>query len=574
MGNNHYKIVDFFKKHYGYTISFVFLISVCIYICIKKDNIYIQIWDNLDSNIAWLKMLKDNKAIFTSSIEIPFLGGINRDYLYSQFSFYTVLYYIFPVYYAFVIGWFLKVIISIVGMNLLCQEITKNDKYRNIFIISGLIYGLTATFPTAAFGFATLPIVFYLLIKIYNKPSTKYLIYLLIYPIFSDLFTFGVFIIGYIFIFFVIDFIKNKKPKWILLLSMLTLLIGYILVNYKLLYLLLFSSSNTIKNDGAQLEYNYSIFKLLVSTIKVMINGIDHASASQKYFILPFSILYEVYLIIKSIYNRNIKNLLLDPIVYILILICFNCFVYSLDSFGPFKNLISCTIPFLGEFSFARTVWLNPFLWCLLLALILAKINTKKISTIICCISLFTVIMSNDRYNVVGTNIRKVIGLSTPKGTETTYNDYYSEELFKKIKRDIHYNDEWCVAFGMHPAVIEYNGFHTLDGYLSYYSADYKNKFRKIIEPELEIDEEHRDYYDSWGGRAYIFSMETSYNTWKNEYQNEKANIYIDIDAFRSLKGKYVLSRVEIANYKEIGFRFVKKYSDDNSSYSIYLYES
>ena len=29
---------------------------------------------------------------------------------------------------------------------------------------------------------------------------------------------------------------------------------------------------------------------------------------------------------------------------------------------------------------------------------------------------------------------------------------------FSEIKKQIGYNGEWSVAFGMHPAVIEYNG--------------------------------------------------------------------------------------------------------------------
>ena len=78
--------------------------------------------------------------------------------------------------------------------------------------------------------------------------------------------------------------------------------------------------------------------------------------------------------------------------------------------------------------------------------------------------------------------------------------------MFEEIKEEIEYDGEWSVAYGMHPAVLQYNGIATLDGYLGFYEQEYKEAFRKVIAPALESNEWSRAYFDDWGARAYVFS--------------------------------------------------------------------
>ena len=75
---------------------------------------------------------------------------------------------------------------------------------------------------------------------------------------------------------------------------------------------------------------------------------------------------------------------------------------------------------------------------------------------------------------------------------EMNYKEFYSVDLFQEIKEDIGYTGEWSVAYGIHPAVLEYNGIATLDGYLGFYTQQYKEDFRKIIAPALERIEASR----------------------------------------------------------------------------------
>ena len=163
------------------------------------------------------------------------------------------------------------------------------------------------------------------------------------------------------------------------------------------------------------------------------------------------------------------------------------------------------------------------------------------------------------------------------KGVEVenlNYREFFSEALFDEIKEDIGYDGEYSVAYGMHPAVLSYNGISTLDGYLGFYPQEYKEAFGAMIAPATERVEEWDTYFWDWGARAYIFSG-SGENTWNPVRTMQVADdrLYIDADVFRQLGGKYLFSRIEISNAPELGFALAGTYSGEGSPYTIYVYE-
>ena len=100
------------KNNWSYISIVFFFIVTLTYIVIKGEGIYIQIHDNLDSNIAWLKMLKDNHLFWKIYAKVPFLRGINRNYLYSEWKAYSWLYMLLPTFIAMVVGWYGKIMID------------------------------------------------------------------------------------------------------------------------------------------------------------------------------------------------------------------------------------------------------------------------------------------------------------------------------------------------------------------------------------------------------------------------------------------------------------------------------
>lgn len=146
--------------------------------------------------------------------------------------------------------------------------------------------------------------------------------------------------------------------------------------------------------------------------------------------------------------------------------------------------------------------------------------------------------------------------------------------MFEQAKKEIGYEGEWSVAYGFHPAILEYNNIATLDGYLGFYDQSYKEAFREVIAPALLRVPATKDYYDTWGARAYLYSgTDLSIVAATRSYQVTDNNIYINTDALKGLGGKYIFSRIELANAKEEGLVSLGSFETEKSPYVLYIYE-
>ena len=156
-----------------------------------------------------------------------------------------------------------------------------------------------------------------------------------------------------------------------------------------------------------------------------------------------------------------------------------------------------------------------------------------------------------------------------------TYNAFYSENLFRQIDTFIGKpkNSYGVVSIGIHPSIARYNEFNTLDGYLPIYSLEYKHKFRKIIEKELEKNKKLKKYYDEWGSRCYVFSSQLGKNWLNTKGNNPTINIELNTDVLYDMGGKYIFSANKISNEKDNNVELLKVFEEKSSSWEIYLYE-
>ena len=193
----------------------------------------------------------------------------------------------------------------------------------------------------------------------------------------------------------------------------------------------------------------------------------------------------------------------------------------------------------------------------------------------IVCLAALAVILTPTRYNDLYSTCynRAYEHFHGTEVDELTYEQFYAEALFEEIKEDIGYQGEWAAAYGLHPAVLEYNGIATLDGYLGFYSQQYKEDFRKIIAPALERMEATRIYYDDWGARAYLYSGTdlSIVSATKTVYATDD-NIYMDPEAFRALGGKYIFSRIQLANAAEVDLELLGEYRAEDGSMTLWVY--
>lgn len=543
------------------------------------DKNYITIHDNLDLFIPHLKMLKLSGTFFTHGDTLPILGGVTRNDFGSEFYLYNLLFALLPDYYAYITGYFLSIAISMASIYLLAKDALPDYKtYKPFILFFGMIYGILPVFPTYGIAFASIPLIVLLLRKIYRSKNICYYILLFFYPVVSYFSYFGFFILAYLVLFTLGDWIRKKKPNTGLLIAIPVLFAGYALLEYRLFSSMLFSDTVTIRSTMNMGDLN---FKEIMGTIwDGFINSTFHAGDSHKYFVLPIVLLYFVIHNFFYVKRKEWKKITSDIFNLLFLLILFNSVIYGIYYFKPLRELITKLLPPLEGFQYYRTIFFNPFLWYVLLFLIVKRLYEKGRQITACMISIlallavvFTPANYNDFYNTCYYNAYQL--LKQKPVDMLNYHEFYSEELFTLIKEDIDYNGEYAAAYGFHPAVLTYNGISTLDGYLGMYSLGYKENFRKIIAPALERSDYYRNYFDTWGARAYIFPGfdSNSYLPSKNLTLPD-SNLYIDTEAFKALNGVFLFSRFEISNAKELSLSLVGKYTEETSPYVIYVYQA
>ncbi len=566
------------KKWYWILTVLIIIGELGIFLIAGEQHTYIGIHDNLDIHITDYKLLKDNHAFFVQKADMPLLGGISRDFLLSEFYLYSLLYFILPTFSAYITGYFLKIVIALCGGYLLGKDILK-EKFKEvewIVVLGSLTYGLLPLYPAFSFSFASIPLLIYLIRRLEKNDGKRYYLYLFLYPVVSYFTFFGPFIVGYFTIYFIYESIKTRKFKTNLLLGICLLSLGYILIEYRLFRLIFLSGEPTIRNTMVFLNRDMlGIIKLIFDGF---VNSMFHCEDLHKIVVLPIVFISLIVVNVGYIKRGERKLILKDRINQVFLLIFANCLVYGLRECRIFRETFYKLLPPLNGWQFDRTIFFNPFLWYLEIVLIAIRVVRTKfrilapvVIGVVFIIVIGTQSLYNDFYNTIYVNAYRIV-----KGTESetlSYGEFFSTKLFEEIKEDIDYKGEYAIAYGYHPAVLTYNKIATLDGCLSHYYQSYKEKFREIIAPALDESDIARKYYDEWGGRAYIFSTTTE-SVWLPLRTKEVSdhNIYIDIDAFEKLGGKYIFSRITIDNASDLGLICINSYTEDSSPYTIWVY--
>lgn len=568
------------------------------------ESSYIAVHDNLDLFVAQFQMMKNTDSFFAHGVDVPFLGGITRDNLPSELSLYTLLYALLPSFAAYVVGYLAKVLVAIGSVWLLAKEWYAEafDEYKPLVALMGLAYGVLHMFPAFGIPFASIPLVIYLGLRIYRKPSKKLYLALFVYPFLSYFSYFGFFILAYLVVAVIWLWIRDKKFPGSLIGAVFVLGAGYVVFEYRLFGVMLFSDVETIRST--MVEANLSADEIVAQSVDVWRHGMFHAESVHDRFVWWICMGYFLYLNGRYIVKKNWKGIFHDIYNLLMLVLVFNSVVYGIYNWGAFRGLVETVIPLLEGFQFNRTVFFSPFVWYAAFFVVLqrfyaagnvrikwrigknesvesdnmkADVNWMRVAAnLLALASIAVILLAPTRYNDLLTTCRnKALEILKDKeNNDMNYEEFYSTELFEEIKADIAYNGEWSVAYGIHPAVLEYNGIATLDGYLGFYSQQYKEDFRRIIAPALERVEASRIYYDDWGARVYLYSgTDASVVSATKSFTVTDQDIYIDAQAFEELGGRYIFSRIELTNTQEAGLRLVSTYESEESPYVIYLYE-
>ena len=569
------------KNWYILFIAALLCLQAGVFLVFREES-YIRVHDNLDLFVTQLQMMKNTDTFFSHDVLLPMLGGISRNNFGSEFSLYNILYYFLPAFWAYIIGYGLKIIIGIFSFCLLAKDIygEKYDRYRPIILLLGTAYGLIPVFPAYGIAFTSVPIIVYLLRRIYIKADKWLYLGVFLYPLLSYFSYFGIFLLAYIVCAIVILWIRDKKfPKGIAI-SLFILAAGYIVFEHRLFKEMLLSDVITIR--GTMVNPSLSFTENVKYVWDVFCRTNFHEQDSHMYLVLPVCMIGVILVNIGYVRRKEYRKILTDSCNLCLLIIVINCIIYGFYFWKEFRDLVETLIPQLTGFQFSRFTFFNPFLWYSLLFLLIRRLYdyrkkwAKGLANIIAAAAILIVMfvpqMYNDFYYTCYYNAYSII--KQKPVNDLNYEEYYSQELFEYIKEEIGYDGEWSAAYGMNPAILQYNGIATVDGYLGMYSQEYKEAFRKVIAPALETAEGNRAYFDDWGARAYLFSGsdENTYVPYR-ELNLQDFELKIDPDAYRAIGGQYIFSRIEISNKEELGLSLKGTYSHETSPYTIYLYE-
>lgn len=553
-----------------------------LYLLLGEDSV-IAVHDNLDLFIPQFQMMKNDNSFFTHGSNARFLGGISRDVLPSEFSLYTLLYWLLPSFAAYITGYFLKILIAVCSCVLLAKEVLREDytDKKALVYLCGFAYGILNVFPTFGIPFASIPLLVFLLIRIMKKPSACWYVALFFYPVLSYFSYFGLFLLAYMVLALVLIWIRNRKFPGRMLGAIVVLSMGYVACEYRLFSMMLFGNEQTIRSTIDVGSYGASEILSLIG--ESFTKGMFHAQSDHTWLVLPVCVGYFLYLNIRYLVKGNGKGIFHDSYNLLMLILVLNSVIYGIYYWEPLRTLVEAICPPLTGWQFNRTIFFNPFVWYCSFFVVLKRLydaNRKYArlwAELLAVAATLVILCSDTRYNdLYHTCVNKVYEqIKGQQADALTYREFYSTELFEKAKEDIQYCGQWSAAYGFYPATLEYNGIATLDGYLGFYEQSYKDEFRKMIEPALDRVEESRDYFDSWGARAYLYSgTDVSIVNASRNYEVTDHDLYLNLDQFKKLGGRYLFSRIELSNADESGLSLAGVYTDDHSPYTLYVYQT
>ncbi|WP_132746927.1 DUF6044 family protein [Scopulibacillus darangshiensis] len=549
--------------HNNKRILLAFLI-ILIYVApyfILGQNAHVRIHDNLDSNVAWYRILGHSSTLFAPiGTTIPqIINGLPRGDLYSQFYGIVLLNVYLPPMVAYGLNELITRVFAFIGMYLLLKDhFFKKDASSIILVGTALTFALIPFWPSGMLSQLGMPLALWAFLNIRARKSTwrDYLILTLL-PFYST------FVLGFFFflsvmgVLWLVDVIRKKAWNWRFFFSIAYMTIIYLAIEYRLVFSLLLPHEPTSRTEFV--ESTLSLQHTLLLFLKNLVIGHNQDQDLHTPIILPLVLLVIVMIWRKGLW-KNEKTLVWLSALYAILSLWYAFWFYK--GWEPLKGAFTL----LTTFNFSRYHYLHPMIIYIVFALALHFIWKKgkigrRIVKILIVLQLFVLFGFNDqiRYH-----------------NEPTFKQFYAIQQFQDIKSYINkpVSSYRIASIGIHPAIAQYNGFYTLDTYNNFYPLSYKHKFREIIAKELDKNKMLKNYYDNWGSRCYIFVDELGKNYMFTKDSNKQIdNLELNIKPFKKMGGEYIFSALPIEHPEKTGLKLEKIFRSDESAWTIYLYK-
>ncbi|OLS34644.1 hypothetical protein BTR25_21805 [Bacillus sp. MRMR6] len=544
---------------------FLALLIIAIYLSplfILQENAHIRVHDNLDSNLAWYKVLAESGELFGDvNASIPqIINGVPRNAFGTEYSIIVWLYALFPTMLAYGLSQALTRFIAFLGMYLLLKKhLLPGKQWLFIQTSTAIAFALTPFWPSGMLSTLGMPLALWAFLTIRaGGGGWKEFLVLTLLPFYASIVLGFFFFLSSMGMLWIVDVLRRKGWNFRYLLSIAYMTCIFMLVEYRLIYSFLFSTEPNSRDE--YFHASLPLWRVIRLTFKNFVLGHTHVMTVHGLFILPVMFLTFYLVFSKKLWRQE------RAFVFLFIL---NFLLSAWYAFWFFEGWLPLTkrFHFMDTFNFARYHFLRPMViyagFALALKILSAhSVNGARTAKLIVIFQILLLGICND----------EIIYHRKPSVKE-----FYAEELFMEIKEHIKLpqEDYRVASIGIHPAVSQFNGFYTIDTYNNFYPLSYKHQFRKIIEKELEKNKTIRNYFDQWGGRCYIFTAQLgkSYMI-KKHSTKELTNLEINTQIFKEMGGRYILSALPINKAEEIQLELDGIFESKSSAWKIYLYKT
>ncbi len=565
--------VQFLKKNL-FAAGLIFLLLQFVMLLFLGEHCAIRPHDIFDGTFSFFVALAKNInfLIVDPMVTIDALmGGIPRGCLPSSLQITTLLFVFLSPAYAYIINLFFIQVIAFAGMYLfLRSHIEQLQDLEYIMVGVSLCFAMLPFFPFFGIGIAGQPLLLYAFLTILKKRQQLFhCIIILLFPFYSSLYFAGIFFIPTLLGIFFFDWYQKKQLNRTFILLLLLFCILYVIVDYQLIYL----TCCTKDYVSHRIDFNWvgfgerNIGAIIALIVRQLLHGPSHAASYPFYIIRmvsPFALI--------AAYVGNIK---VSLVKYVLGAMFFISCLYGLNRWVPFLEFKKSFF-LLNVCTWDRFYFFFPFMYYLLFALFLYLISTiKDVGKIIACsfilLQLHSILNDDLFKNNTHIFLQKCFNKRATDKKILTFDAYFPTKIFYEIATYIGLPQETyrVVSLGLEPAVPQYFGFYTYDGYAVSYPLMHKRAFRKIIEKELDKNPGLKNYFDNWGCRCYLFSSEL----WENPQTLFIEHLEINTQELINVGVTHIFSSVEIRNHKNNHLSFCKVFKDSRAHWEIYLYK-
>ncbi|WP_407926441.1 DUF6044 family protein [Aquibacillus kalidii] len=547
------------------TLATILLVLFISPLFVLGEDAHIRVHDNLDSNLAWYKVLKESGETFGDiGATIPqVINGLPRDAFGTEWSGIVWLHLLFPTMTAYAVSQAITRIFAFIGMYLLLKKhFIQAENKALIRIGVALAFAFTPFWPSGMLSTLGHPLALWAFLNIRSGDyRLRNWLTLLLLPLYASIVLGFFFFLVAISVVWLYDLIKKRMFNVPFLLSIAAMSAVFLLVEYRLVVSVLIEQEPMHRLEF--ISSRHDMWHTIKLSFKNFLVGHTHVMTVHTVVILPILILT----LLLTLFRKKGR----EEKFFIFLFLLNYClsFWYALwfnKIWAPLKDDIDLFV----TFNFARFHFLRPLVIYVSFAIacsILWKRGRKW------------------RY-IVGIALMAQLAVLIPFNEEVHYGvhhetpsfrEFFAEKQFEEIKDYIDRpQDSYRVAsIGLHPSIAQYNGFYTLDTYNNIYPLSYKYQFREIIAPELEKNSSLKRYYDEWGSRCYIFVDELGkHYTFRKDSKKQINNLELNTQAFSDMGGEYILSSVPILNADQNNLTLLKEFNHSESAWKIYLYQA